>query len=129
MRLFKHFCTYGMFDLLASDPGSAFMAGVVQQLNAWLGLTHKVSLVGRHESNGCEGTSKQFLRHLRTLVMDERIHDNWGGDTVLPLINFHLASYPSRETGGFTPFQLKYGTYTRETYWVPPLASISAGNP
>ena len=108
--LFRHICTFGLFDQLASDPGSAFTSDVVKQLNDYLGIHHKVSLVGRHESNGCEGSGKQFLRHLRTLVMDERLKDRWSDHTVLPLVNFFMASFPTSETGGFTPFQLKYGS-------------------
>ena len=108
--LFKHYCTFGMFDEIASDPGSAFMSDVMSQMNRWLGIRHKVSLVGRHESNGCEATSREFLRHLKTLVLDERIIHKWSNDTVLPWINFCLSSFPTSETGGFTPFQLKYGT-------------------
>jgi hypothetical protein len=108
--LFKHFCTFGVFDYLISDPGSSFMSEVVCDLNKHLGVQHRVSLVGRHQSNGCEATGREFLRHLRTLVLDERLVDKWSDDTVLPLINFALCSYPSSETGGFTPFQLKYGT-------------------
>ena len=118
--LFKHICTYGLFDQLASDPGSAFMADVVQSLNKWLGWYHKVSLIGRHQSNGCEGSGKQFLRHLRTLVMDERLHESWGSDEVLPLINFHMASFPTSETGGYTPFELKYGTDDAKYFFLPP---------
>ena len=117
--LFKHFCTFGCFDTLCSDPGSAFMSDVVQCLNKWLGVRHKVSLVGRHESNGCEGTGKQFLRHLKSLVADERIARKWSDDTVLPLINFELASYPTSETGGYTPFQLKYGTSDAAYFRLP----------
>lgn len=107
--LFKHFTTFGVFDEVASDPGSAFMAEVVQQLVYWLGMAHKVSLIGRHESNGCEGSAQQYLRHLTTLVADERLIDIWSDDTVLPLINYSLASFPTSETGGYTPFELKYG--------------------
>ena len=126
--LFKHICTYGVFDQLASDPGSAFMSDVVQQLNQWIGWHHKVSLVGRHQSNGCEGTGKQVLRHLKTLVLDERLHDRWGSDEVLPLINFHLASFPTSETGGLTPFELKYGSADYPYYRLPPeLADLPVG--
>ena len=109
IALFKHFCTHGKFEKLCSDPGSAFMSEVIQHLNGWLSMEHKVSLVERHESNGCEASGKQFLRHLKTLLMDERTYDRWSDDTVLPLINLHLQSYPTLETGGYTP-QLKYGT-------------------
>jgi RNase H-like domain found in reverse transcriptase len=117
--LFKHFCTFGCFDTLCSDPGSAFMSEVVQHLNRWLGIRHKVSLIGRHESNGCEGSGKQYIRHLKALVADERLSHKWSDDTVLPLINFELASYPTSETGGYTPFQLKYGTRDASYFRLP----------
>ncbi len=117
--IFKHACTFGMFEQVSTDPGSTMMAEAIVQVNKWLGVTHKISLVGRHESNGCEGTNKQFLRHLKTLVFDERLINDWSGDTVLPLINFSLASYPTSETGGFTPFQLKYGTIDATYFHLP----------
>ena len=117
--LFKHFCTFGVFDEIASDPGSALMSEAVEQLNRWMGVRHKVSLVGRHESNGCEGQGKQFLRHLEALVCDERTVDKWSDDTVLPLINFMLCSYPTSETGGYTPFELKYGSEDAKYFRLP----------
>lgn len=117
--LFKHICTFGVFDELISDPGSAFMSEVLAHLLQFLGVQHKVSLVGRHQSNGCEGVSKQFLRHLKTLVHDERLVDKWSDDTVLPLINFALCSFPTKETGGFTPFELKYGSADAPYFRLP----------
>ena len=125
--LFKHYCHHGTFEQLASDPGSAFMSDVHKQLNAWLRIYHKVSLVGRHESNGTEGSNKQFLRHLRTLILDERLYDSWSDDTVLPLINLHLASYPTAETGGYTPLQLKYGTDDARHFTLPDHLNLEPG--
>ena len=127
--LFKHFCVFGVFDEVSSDPGSAFMAEVVQSLMKWLGVRHKVSLIGRHESNGCEGSVKQFLRHLKALISDERLVHRWSDDTVLPLINFELASHPTVETGGFTPFQLKYGTLDARYFTLPDGIAPSAHLP
>ena len=124
--LFKQFCTFGCFDVICSDPGSAFMAEVVLALNRWLGVRHKVSLVGRHESNGCEGSVKQFVRHLKGLVLDERLVNKWSDDTVLPLINFAMASFPTSETGGYTPFQLKYGTRDAQYFKLP--AELTPGD-
>ena len=49
--LFRHYCTFGVFDALVSDPGSAMMGDSVKQLNQCLGVQHRVSLVKRHESN------------------------------------------------------------------------------
>jgi hypothetical protein len=117
--LMEHVTTFGLFDQLASDPGAAFMSDAVRKLNDYLGIHHKVSLVGRHESNGCEGSGKQFLRHLRTLVMDEQLKDRWSHPTVLSLVNFFMASFPTSETGGLTPFQLKYGSQDAGYFKLP----------
>jgi hypothetical protein len=119
ITLFKHFCTFGVFDFLVSDPGSSLMAEVVHELNKYLGVQHRVSLVGRHQSNGCEATGREFLRHLRTLVLDERLVHRWSDDRVLPLINFALCNFPTSETGGFTPFQLKYGSEDSKYFRLP----------
>ena len=95
------------------------MSDVVTQLNQWLGVRHKVSLMERHESNGSVGSGKQFIRHLRALVSDERMIHKWSDDTILPLINFAMASFPTKETGGLTPFQLKYGTQDAKYFRLP----------
>jgi hypothetical protein len=117
--LFVHFCTFGVFDDICSDPGSSFMSEVVVALNGYLGMRHKVSLVGRHESNGTEGTNKQFVRHLQSIVHDERVLEKWSDPTVFPIINFSLCSHPTSETGGYTPFQLKYGTVDAPYFRLP----------
>ena len=59
--LLQYMTRYGLFKKLASDPG---LAEVVQELNSWLGIYHRVSLVDRHESNGCESTIKEVVRHI-----------------------------------------------------------------
>ena len=77
VALFTFFCTFGMYDELWSDPGSDLMAEVVQKLSEWMGIKRVISLVDRHESNGVEGSNKQILRHLRTLVHDLRVPTRW----------------------------------------------------
>ena len=66
--LLQYMTRYVPFPKLASDPGSAFLAEVVQELNSWLDMQHRVSLVDRHESNGCEPTIKEVVRHVRAIV-------------------------------------------------------------
>ena len=77
VALFTFFCTFGMYDELWSDPGSDLMAEVVQKLSEWMGIKRVISLVDRHESNGVEGSNKQILRHLWTLVHDLRVPTRW----------------------------------------------------
>jgi hypothetical protein len=117
--LFKHYCTFGIFQEIAMDPGSANMSKVVTQLNSWLGVNPKVSLVARHESNGCEGSIREFLRHLKALVFDERAVERWSDEEYIALINFELSNYPTRETGKITPRQLKYGTEDAAFFKLP----------
>ena len=69
---------------------------------------HRVSLIGRHESNGTEHVNTLLLGHLRRLVHDERLIHRWASDTVLPLINHALSTAPNSELGGLSPAELKY---------------------
>jgi hypothetical protein len=89
LALFSFFVTYGAPTTLATDPGSDFMSDAIAQLNEWFGIHHKVSLVDRHESNGVEGANKQIIRHLTTLLLDERIKDVWSS----PLLSSGLSSF------------------------------------
>jgi hypothetical protein len=107
--LFVFFCTFGLYDELWSDPGSDLMSRVVAQLNQWLGVKHVFSLVDRHQSNGVEGTNKQILRHLKTLVHDERVVKKWSDPTVLSLVLFAINDAVNSETG-VRPLDAKFGS-------------------
>jgi hypothetical protein len=118
--LFKHYCTFGSYcDSIDSDPGSSFTSDVVNHLNQWIGVPHKISVIGRHESNGTEHVNALFLGHLRRLVHDERFTQKWASDTVLPLINHALATLPNGELGGLSPAELKFGTHDFQRFNLP----------
>jgi hypothetical protein len=117
--LFRHYCTFGTYNGILSDPGTALMAEVVHLLNTWLGIPHHVSLVGRHESNGTEHVNALFIGHLRRLVHDERLQHRWASDTVLPLINHALCTSPNAELGGLSPAELKFGTVDSHRFHLP----------
>jgi len=107
--LFKFFCTFGMYDELWSDPGSDLTAEVVQKLSEWMGIRRVVSLVDRRESNGAEGTNKQILRHLRTLVHDLRVPKKWFDPTILSLVLFAVNDGVSSEAG-VRPLDAMFGS-------------------
>ena len=119
VTLFKHYCTFGSYDSLYSDPGSAFTAEILHHLNRWIGIPHRISLVGRHESNGTEHVNALFMGHLRRLVHDERFTNQWASDTVLPLINHALMTMPNTEIGGLSPVELKFGTRDYARFKLP----------
>ncbi len=116
--LFVYISIYGLVDVLYSDPGSDLMSEAVKQLNLWLGIRHKVSLVDRHQSNGVEGSNKQILRHLRALVYDERVLRTWSSPTTLPIIQYILNSTHNSETD-MVPFELHFGQNCHTYHKIP----------
>jgi len=68
-----------------------------------------ISLVDRHESNGVEGTNKQILRHLRTLMHDLRVPKKWSDPTILSLVLFLVNDEVNSETGG-RPLDAMFGS-------------------
>ena len=63
----------------------------------------------RHESNGLEGTNKQILRHLRTLVHDLRVPKKWSDPTILSLVLFAVNDGVNSETG-VRPLDAMFGS-------------------
>ena len=116
--LMSYIGNFGLFDELASDPGSDIMSEAVSELNSWLGLRHKVSLVDVHTSNGCENTNKQVLQHISTLVNDLRIKKHWADPKIISLIQFHINSSHSSEAG-VVPFKALFSS-ADETYYKLP---------
>ena len=107
--LFDFFTTYGITDVLITDPGSNITAEVTQQLLQWFGIDHRLSLVDRHESNLVERTNSEILRFITTLCQEERIVDRWGSPLVIKLVQYIINSEISAETN-HSPFELCFGS-------------------
>jgi hypothetical protein len=94
------------------------MSLVVVKLNQWFGVDKLVSLVDRHESNGVEPTNKSILRHLRALIFDFRLSNNWSDPTIIALIEHFLNSAIHSETN-LSPIESKFGTYDAKYFTLP----------
>ena len=116
--LFKFMTQFGLYDEIITDPGSNFTSDLYAQLNAWLGLRHIYSLVDVHESNGVERVGGEVIRHLRSLVNDERIKNRWSDVEVLGLIEFAINSRKHTEAP-YTPFELTFGSEDLKYFRLP----------
>jgi hypothetical protein len=116
--LFQHFCRFGTFDELLSDPGSDLTSKTVVLINKWFGIDKMLSLVNRPQSNGVEPTNKKILRHLRALVHDERVVNRWSDPTVLPIIEYFL-NVPVHSETGVSPIEAKFGSADSKYFVLP----------
>ena len=94
------------------------MSHVVIKLNKWFGVEKLVSLVDRHQSNGVEPTNKSILRHLRALIFDYRLSNDWSDPTIIALIEHFLNSAIHSETN-LSPIESKFGTYDANYFKLP----------
>jgi hypothetical protein len=76
----------------------------------WFGIDKLVRLVDRHQSNGVEPTNLSILRHLRALIFDYRLSNDWSDPTIIALIEHFLNSALHSETN-LSPIESKFGTY------------------
>jgi hypothetical protein len=106
---FLFITTYGKFRGFATDPGSCFTSAVVAQLNTWLGMSHKLSLVDRHESNGVEQTNRSILKHLTALVVSERASTFWDEPEYMATVK-HIINSTADFECGLSPHELTFGS-------------------
>ena len=107
--LMSYYCLFGLFDVLASDPGSDLIAQVVRLFNANVNVEHRISMVDEHGSTGVENQGcKKILEHLKQLVMHNGHEKIWSKPVVLGYAIMVINNSVSSETG-FTPFEAIFG--------------------
>ena len=76
--LLQHFGRFGLPSQLLSDRGSHFIAGVISELTALVGIDHPLTIAFSKEENGIvERANKEANRHVRNLLFDKRITDEY----------------------------------------------------
>ena len=119
-KLFSYLCTYGLCEMVHSDPGSDFTSQVFAHLTDWLGLRRSLSLVNRPQADGVERVNQEILRHIRALCLDEDVANQWSNESVLPIIQLIINEQVHTETGA-SPLELTFGSLDT-TYFMLPTA-------
>ena len=123
--LMRHFAAYGLIDSIISDPGSDLTSEVIEHLNSYLGIRHTISLVDRHESNGVERVNQEILRHLRTIIHDNRLIDDWSDPVTLAIVQLILNEQPTPALGNHSPLVIAYGSADALYFKLPESSSSS----
>ena len=107
MVLLDVFARYGAPKTLRSDQGPQFTAAVISNFLHLVGVGRHLTIPYRPESNGIvERANKEVGRHLRSLVMDQRVAETWSMS--LPLIQRIINATPHRTTGT-SPVRMLFG--------------------
>jgi hypothetical protein len=123
------FSRYGMPLEVRSDRGPHFTAEVIRQFLSLVDVKQRFSLAYHPQANGqVERHVQEVNRHLRALVFDQQIRDNWS--SVLPLVARIMNSTPSSATG-LAPATLLYGDRVQldRSLFKPPTDSVIQEQP
>lgn len=116
--LFQFYITYGAYEELASDEGSAMTAQVIAELNAMFGVNHKFAMVNVHTASGVEGSNSLLLPHLQAICINKDFRDRWGSPQVMGLVQYLINDSICKETG-IRRFDAMFGSYAGTYFRVP----------
>ena len=106
-KLLQHFGRFGTPTELLTDNGTQFVNKTVIEIMRLLQVQHTRTLAYSKQENAIvERANKEVLRHLRALVYDSKVIENWG--TYLPLVQ-RIINSTKHESTNASPAQLLFG--------------------
>jgi hypothetical protein len=107
-KLLFHSSFFGMPTRLVSDKGPALISNLMKDFMALVGTEHVKTMAASKEENSIvERLNREVMRHLRNLVFDRQVYDNWSH--MLPFINRILITTIHSATG-VTPAEVMFGS-------------------
>ena len=105
--LLQHLGRYGAPIEIHSDLGPAFVDDLTKSLIEMVGSNQSFSMAYSKEENAIvERANKEILRHLRNIIFDKNVLNNWS--MYLPLVQRIMNSSKHRSTG-VTPASILFG--------------------
>lgn len=98
---------YGIPASFLTDNGTQFVNDTITQLMNWISCEHVTIHPYSHQENGIvERANKEVMRHLRNILFDTRIKEDW--PIYLPLVQ-RIQNSMVHSSIGISPIQLVYG--------------------
>jgi hypothetical protein len=108
--LHTHICTYGVPTSILTDNGSQFINQIISRMTELYGINHNTTTAYSKEENGLvERANKEVNRHLRNIVFDLDIKNDWA--VYLPMVQ-RLMNSTVHVVLGVSPHQIIFGNST-----------------
>jgi len=123
--LLQFFGLFGFPYTLRSDQGTQFLANIIKDFCALAGITNEVSIAYHHQPI-VERDNQEIMRHLRAMIFDIQVYDNWS--TYLPLVQRIINASVSSVTG-YSPAEMVFGPIVNIDRSLLPAAPWGGGSP
>jgi transposase InsO family protein len=108
VALLTHIGRFGEPKEIYTDKGSQFVNELFSELKRLIELDHLITTPYSKEENGMvENANKQVLRHVRTLIFDKEIGNNWS--LAIPFVQ-RIMNTTKKVATGATPAELLFST-------------------
>lgn len=106
--LLQHVGRFGTPGIIRSDRGSQYVNNLLTEFSTLVVLTPEYTLAYSKEENSIvERCNKEVMRHLRAIILEKRVQENWSTDQ-LPLVQRILNCEVKKNTG-VSPAELLFG--------------------
>lgn len=106
--LLQHVGRYGAPGILRSDRGSQYVNNIIGEFTTLVVTTPEHTLAYSKEENAIvERCNKEVMRHLRAIILESRVQENWSCDQ-LPLVQ-RILNCEVKTNTGVSPAELLFG--------------------
>lgn len=106
--LLQHVGRFGAPGILRSDRGSQYVNNIIGEFTTLVVTTPQHTLAYSKEENAIvERCNKEVMRHLRAIILESRVQENWSCDQ-LPLVQ-RILNCEVKTNTGVSPAELLFG--------------------
>lgn len=105
--MLQRFGRYGLPGRILTDGGTQYRRNLIKELCTYLNFEKLETQAHSHQENSTiERAYKEIVRHLKNILYDTRVEDNWSD--VIPLVQ-RIYNSAKNESIGCSPAQILFG--------------------